>query len=180
MCPSNSIPRTLAERSLRHALPPGHASRGVPEVPHVGIVTERACVGSGDGESRRGARGGRWVGCKTERPRIRFEFGTQGIGELTTTAIRQRRCSFFLALALHDTCADARRVVAGALAGLEDVVVFALSNWDGHAGIACGVCGFADLGRLRIFELVFLGSRLLSFEPVEHIEGERTLGWSDG
>jgi hypothetical protein len=55
---------------------------------------------------------------------------------------------------------------AGALAGLDDVVEFALADWDGHAGVTVGVLGFADLRR-DVF--VLGGGRwFVSFEPIEH------------
>jgi hypothetical protein len=55
---------------------------------------------------------------------------------------------------------------ARAFAGLDDVVEFALADWDGHAGVAVGVLGFADWRRD-----VFVsggGWWFVPFEPIEH------------
>jgi hypothetical protein len=120
------------------------------------------------------------VGCEKKKPpRIRISglLSRREMQELTTVGVRQRRRGLFLALALHGACADARGGIAGALAGLEDVVVLALSDWDGHAGITSGVSRFADFGGLRVLELVLLGLGLFSFEPVEHLEGEKAFWW---
>lgn len=45
------------------------------------------------------------------------------------------------------------RSQAGAIAGLDDIVEFALADWDGHAGVAVGMLRFADLGRMVLFDL---------------------------
>jgi hypothetical protein len=90
--------------------------------------------------------------------------------------IWQRRSSLFLALALHDTCTDARRATASALAGFEDVVVLALSDRNRHASVASSVCGLADFRWRRVLELEVVGTGLLPFQPVKHFEALRRRG----
>ena len=61
------------------------------------------------------------------------------------------------------------RSQAGAIAGLDDIVEFALADWDGHAGVAVGVLGFADWRR----DVFVLGGErwFVSSEPIEHYCG---------
>jgi hypothetical protein len=112
---------------------------------------------------------------RSVRSRIRFGSSRKDVQALTTIGIRQRRSSLSFALALHDTCADARWANVGALAGLEDVVVLALSDWNRHASVAGSVCGFSDLVRRCVLELELVGIGLLPFQPVEHLEARRFL-----
>jgi hypothetical protein len=95
---------------------------------------------------------------------------------LTTISIRQRRSDLSFAPALHYTCADARWANVGAFAGLEDVVVLALSDRDRHASVASSVRGLADLRRRCVLELELVGIGLLPFQPVEHLEARGLCG----
>ena len=58
------------------------------------------------------------------------------------------------------------RSQARAFAGLNYFVKLPLADWDGHAGVAVGVLGFADLRREGF--VLGGGGRFGSFEKVEH------------